>query len=144
MKRGRLLRKKKPLPGMPRSGAHRLDNPNHFPSIPTILYIIPIILMDFPYISLFPNICSLIFGVFLLILAYFCLFIAEVIYAMSYNPLNVARPKAVRPSPLYDVLCPYYIDSEGRLQAKNRQKQATICKNQRKNIWKQGNIKEIQ
>ena len=37
---------------------------------PTILYIIPYILMDFPYISLFPNICSLIF-------AYFCLFLPK-------------------------------------------------------------------
>ena len=38
MKRGRLLRKKRPLPGMPRSGAHRLDTPqpfpNHFQQVP--------------------------------------------------------------------------------------------------------------
>ena len=41
MKRCRLLReKKRPLPGMPRSGAHRLDTPNYFPTIS----------INFPYI----------------------------------------------------------------------------------------------
>ena len=40
MKRGRLLIKKKPLPGMPRSAAHKLDTPQPFPNqSPTMSYI---------------------------------------------------------------------------------------------------------
>ena len=51
-KRGQLLRKRKrPLPGMPRLGAHRLDTPpNHFPTIPNhFLYI----LIGFIYKSIY-------------------------------------------------------------------------------------------
>ena len=66
--KGSDLTKKKALPGMPRSGAHRLDIAqqfsNHFPFILIGFIYKSIYLIDFPYISLFPYNFSLNFAYF--------------------------------------------------------------------------------